>query len=52
MLGNFYLLLLFFLKIVLYLFIYLFICSWGGQSNLVFEALYSDFMRPRINEVS
>lgn len=25
--------------------------SWGGQSDDVFEALKSDFMRPRINEV-
>lgn len=25
--------------------------SWGGQSDLVFEAFKGDFMRPRINEV-
>ncbi|KAK8944385.1 Serine carboxypeptidase-like 51 [Platanthera zijinensis] len=25
--------------------------SWGGQSGLVFKALKSDFMKPRINEV-
>ncbi|KAJ9554713.1 hypothetical protein OSB04_009327 [Centaurea solstitialis] len=25
--------------------------EWGGQSNLVFEYLAGDFMRPRINEV-
>ncbi|KAJ8551938.1 hypothetical protein K7X08_028381 [Anisodus acutangulus] len=25
--------------------------SWGGQSDSVFNALYGDFMKPRINEV-
>lgn len=27
-------------------------CSWGGQSDLVFSALYNDFMKARISEVN